>query len=110
MYNNFPIQLKIEGVSGDSYQADIAIDDITIQDGSCGGIPPSPSLPPIPPTTQGPGKEYHIAKIPRFVTSLQKKRGDKYLVSNRLGFYDFFTLQCHPNRAVNHQYRGLLEE
>ena len=74
MYNNFPIQLKIEGVSGDSYQADIAIDDITIQDGSCGGVPPSPSLPPIPPTTQGPGKEYHIAKIPRFVTSLQKKK------------------------------------
>ncbi|CAH3103831.1 unnamed protein product, partial [Pocillopora meandrina] len=47
--------LKIEGVSGDSYQADIAIDDISVQDGSCGGIPPPPSLPPIPPTTQGPG-------------------------------------------------------
>ncbi|CAH3103828.1 unnamed protein product, partial [Pocillopora meandrina] len=59
-----PTTASNSGVSGDSYQADIAIDDITIQDGSCGGVPPSPSVPPIPPTTQGPVSPQSCGKSP----------------------------------------------
>lgn len=53
-------QLKFEGITGTSYQGDIiAIDDISVTDGSCSAVPPS-TLPPSSPTPsqggQGPGK------------------------------------------------------
>ncbi|KAJ7393860.1 hypothetical protein OS493_003527 [Desmophyllum pertusum] len=48
--------LEFKGVAGNSFQADIAIDDISVSDGSCGGVPPTTSAPPQPttPTTAAP--------------------------------------------------------
>ena len=40
----YSLQLKIEGIRGASYRGDIAIDDISVADGSCGGtVPPTPT-------------------------------------------------------------------
>ena len=41
--NVLSLQLKIEGIRGSSYRGDIAIDDISVADGYCGGVvPPTP--------------------------------------------------------------------
>ncbi|KAL9985328.1 hypothetical protein ACROYT_G007718 [Oculina patagonica] len=46
--------LKIEGISGTSYTGDIALDDLSVTDGSCGGVVPT-TLPTAPPTTASAG-------------------------------------------------------
>ncbi|KAJ7394106.1 Chymotrypsin-like elastase member 3B [Desmophyllum pertusum] len=41
--------LKIEGVRGTSFTGDIAIDDLSVTNGPCGGVPPTTLPPTVPP-------------------------------------------------------------
>ena len=52
---SFVTQLVLIASVGKSYEGDIAIDDISVSEGYCGVVPPSPSLPGTPPLpSQGP--------------------------------------------------------
>ena len=42
------VQVTFEGVRGNSYRGDIAIDDVSVRPGSCSGTPPTPPPPQTP--------------------------------------------------------------
>ena len=44
------LQLKIEGISGKSYTGDIALDDLSVADGSCAVVIPTTVPTALPPT------------------------------------------------------------
>ena len=45
--------MTFEGVRGNTWQGDIAIDDVSLRPGSCSGLPPSPPPPQTPASPVG---------------------------------------------------------